>query len=328
MHSHWNFKPAPQGTSGDELPMKSPFSSTPRLWPGRRSGFTLIELLVVIAIIAILAAMLLPALAKAKQQTQGAKCESNGHQLILAWTMYASENREVLPNNLGGADAINGWSQGWLTETPNTPDNTNYLYMMGQVGNTAEGQTGPTAATIGAYTKNRYIYQCPADPIIAKGYNVPRVRSYSMDFTCGSKSTAANTGSSYGYGTPENPGTMYWPDFFKTTDFKVASKTWVFCDEHPDSINDGIQYTSTGSGEDNQWSDIPASYHNGAAGFAFADGHSEIHKWMNLANTDHPVVGNGDWLPWDVVGSRVDIDWVESHASPQATGNPNQVPAQ
>jgi prepilin-type N-terminal cleavage/methylation domain-containing protein/prepilin-type processing-associated H-X9-DG protein len=277
-----------------------------------RTAFTLIELLVVIAIIAILAALLLPALSRAKQQSQGIKCISNGHELILAWMMYASDNREVLPNNLGGQGVLGGWSQGWLTETPGNPDNTNYVLMMGG----AIGGTPAQATTIGAYTKNPSIYQCPADPILAPGYGMPRVRSYSMDFTIGSKSTDAETPSAYA---------NYWPDFFKTTDFKIASKTWVFSDEHPDSINDGIQYTPTSDGEDSEWGDLPASYHVGACGFAFADGHSEIHKWMNIY-TDHVIVGNDSWLPLTVVGSKVDINWAESHESPANTGNANQVP--
>jgi prepilin-type processing-associated H-X9-DG protein len=137
-----------------------------------------------------------------------------------------------------------------------------------------------------------------------------------MDFTIGSKSTDAETPSAYA---------NYWPDFFKTTDFKIASKTWVFSDEHPDSINDGIQYTPTSDGEDSEWGDLPASYHVGACGFAFADGHSEIHKWMNIY-TDHVIVGNDSWLPLTVVGSKVDINWAESHESPANTGNANQVP--
>jgi prepilin-type processing-associated H-X9-DG protein len=78
-------------------------------------------------------------------------------------------------------------------------------------------------------------------------------------------------------------------------------------------------------GEDDEWGDLPASYHVGACGYAFADGHSEIHKWLN-PKTIHAIVGNGDWLPLVVTGSKVDIDWAESHESPAAHGNANQVP--
>jgi len=279
----------------------------------KQGAFTLIELLVVIAIIAILAALLLPTLSRAKAQAQGTKCENNCHQLILAWTMYASDNRETLPNNIPGDVANNGgWENGIMKEEANWPDNTNSFFMMGGA---SEGVRVETS-TIGSYTKNSGIYQCPADPIIAQPYGQARVRSYSMDFTCGSESASQTK-----VGTYQD----YWPNFFKTGDFKIASKTWVFSDEHPDSINDGIQFTATSDGEDDQWSDMPASYHVGACGYAFADGHAEIHKWRNN-NSIHQIVGNQSWLPLNVTGSKVDIDWVESHASPAASGAANQVP--
>jgi prepilin-type processing-associated H-X9-DG protein len=274
----------------------------------------LIELLVVIAIIAILAALLLPALAKSKQQAQGVKCESNSRQLLLAWTMYSGDNGETLPNNIGDSSDNGGWCNGVMSEAANVPDNTNWAYMMG-IPVPALNQIG-YSTTIGAYSKGPGIYQCPADPSVARGYNVPRVRSYSMNFACGSKSTSAETHSGY-----DN----YWPDFFKTTDLKVASKTWVFSDEHPDSINDGIQYPPTSDGEFTQWGDLPASFHNGSCGYAFADGHAEIHHWMQTA-TDHPVVGNDSFLPLAAPSPYTDLIWVESRCSPALTGARNQVP--
>jgi prepilin-type processing-associated H-X9-DG protein len=224
----------------------------------------------------------------------------------------------VLANNIPGA-AADGWSQGEMTETANNRDNTNYMLMLGKASvSQTEGPIPAKSTTLGAYTISPGIYQCPADPILAAPWGIPRVRSYSMNFALGSKADTANdSNGSYN---------DYWPNMFKTTDFKFATLTWVFNDEHPDSINDGIQYTPTGDGEDEEWGDIPASYHVGAAGFAFADGHSEIKKWLNK-NTIHPVVGNADWLPWKVVGSKVDIDWVEGRCSPQATGKANQTPS-
>jgi prepilin-type N-terminal cleavage/methylation domain-containing protein/prepilin-type processing-associated H-X9-DG protein len=287
----------------------------------RVHGFTLIELLVVIAIIAILASMLLPALARSKQQAQGAKCESNSRQLILAWTMYANDNHETLPNNIPGYNAsynIGGWVNGLLSESVGNPENTNFVFMMGGA-NSVTGQPA-TSTTIGAYAKNPGVYHCPADPIIAKNYGVPRVRSMSMSFAVGDKSANGSRAAIYD---------DYWPNFFKLSDFKIASRTWVFSDEHPDSINDGFQCPPTSDGDTITWSDVPASYHNGAAGYAFADGHAEIHRWMD-PTTVHAVVGNSSWLPMTGTGPNyVDIRWVESRCSPRLTSTqPGQMPTQ
>jgi prepilin-type N-terminal cleavage/methylation domain-containing protein/prepilin-type processing-associated H-X9-DG protein len=287
-----------------------------RVTTRKRDGFTLIELLVVIAIIAILAALLLPSLSKTKAQSQGIKCESNGHELIVAWTMYYGDNREILPNNVP-VEGRGGWVQGNLSLDAGDPDNTNYVFMMGG----ATGSYPAVTDTIGPYTKNRFIYQCPADPIIAPGYGVPRVRSYSMDFTVGNKTSPDAAPTSFAPATFND----YWPNFFRLNDFKIPSKTWVFSDEHPDTINDGFLLMTYTDGSDDDWGDMPGSYHVGACGYAFADGHSEIHKWLN-PNTIHPIVGNSDWVPLAVVGSKADIDWVESHASPRLTGRANQVP--
>jgi prepilin-type N-terminal cleavage/methylation domain-containing protein/prepilin-type processing-associated H-X9-DG protein len=281
-----------------------------------RSGFTLIELLVVIAIIAILASLLLPALAKSKQQAQGVKCESNSRQLLLAWTMYFGDNREVLPNNIPGylisADH-GGWVNGILSDgsPPVNPDNTNSVFMMGGA-NPAAGVPA-TATTIGAYAKNPGIYHCPSDPTLAAGYGVARVRSISMNFAVGDKSTNGSKLAVYD---------DYWPNFFKSVDFKIASKTWIFCDESPVTIDDGFMCPPNGDADTTLWSDVPASYHNGAAGFAFADGHAEIHKWMD-ASTSHPIANDSPGTS----PNFTDLRWVESRCSPRSiSSNPGQAP--
>jgi prepilin-type N-terminal cleavage/methylation domain-containing protein/prepilin-type processing-associated H-X9-DG protein len=251
-------------------------------------AFTLIELLVVIAIVAILASMLLPALAKAKQKAHAIKCENHLRQLQIAWQMYNDENSNVIPPNNGANDQTKCWIRGWLSYADNNLDNTNLSYMR-------QGLLWPYDNALGAYL-------CPADASTAKirGRSYPRVRSLSMN--------------GWMHVEPQNN----WPNggntsyriFKKSFDIPAPDGTWVFLDEREDSIDDsyfGVDMLA------DRFANVPASYHNGACGFSFADGHAEIHKWID-PRTKPPIRRPMTVGLIEAPGSR-DIRWLQERTT-------------
>jgi prepilin-type N-terminal cleavage/methylation domain-containing protein/prepilin-type processing-associated H-X9-DG protein len=285
------------------------FQKLPRAALVKNRGFTLIELLAVIAIIAILAAILLPALAKAKARAQGVICLNNTKQLGLAWLMYANDHEDRLAYNLGGPAAATNllnWAAGVL-DWNLSPDNTNTLLL--------------TESVLGFYlAKNAAAYHCPADNVLSAiqrqaGWS-QRVRSYSMNASVGD----AGSFSTPGYNV-NNPG---YVQFFKLTTIPRPADIFVFLEEHPDSISDGYflnkvnQATYSpygGSSANNEWLRLPASYHNGATGLSFADGHAEIHRWQD-SSTKPPSQPDAAGLPVAVPANQTsDFNWVEEHMS-------------
>ena len=282
-----------------------------------RSGFTLVEVLLVIAVIAILAALVLPALARARERAAAIACLNNDRQLALGLVLYVDDHEGSLPYNMllsGTSYRSNlNWANNVMTRDLSS-DNTNLETL--------------TQASLGLYvSRNAGVFHCPSDRSLstaqlAAGWD-HRIRSYSLNGWLGNPNFPGTPVAMPG-GIPSNQSPL---QCLKLSQIQHPNDIFAFLDEHPDSIKDGSFLNPASSGGNAlleiengstagpaQWLDLPASYHNHNAALSFADGHAEFHRWVN-PETIRLVQPNLAYSPVTVSSAGNDFGWIQSRAS-------------
>jgi prepilin-type N-terminal cleavage/methylation domain-containing protein len=270
-------------------------------------GFTLIELLVVIAIIAILASMLLPALGKSKLKAQGVYCMNNGRNLGLGWRMYADDNSDTFPLatciNTNSPEYPSAWMTGYLDYSPANRSNWDV-------------HTDIYNSPLFQYVPSVGVFRCPADHSAVKvpgSGTLPRVRSIAMNQHVG------------GFETGNTPPQLTKLRFYKRASDLTdpgPSMTWLFIDEREDYSNFPSFEVSMNGWPDKptkyRFTDLPASYHHRAAGMAFTDGHSEIHRWIDPRTVPPFIATHSGPLPTSAFISAPndqDVAWLQERTT-------------
>jgi len=243
-----------------------------------------------------------PAMAKTGSQSRSTACLNNHRHLWAAWRMYGDDNSDKVIYNMGipgiqnevGLGSYRNWVNNNLDWTTSNGLNTNRLVL-------DRGLLGPYLRT------NYSALKCPADNYLSQqqitAHWTERTRSFSMNFFFGRYNTDPNDVTASG----KNEFFTQYRQWLKTAEVIKPAATWIFIDEQPDSINDGAFINNPNA---TSWSDLPGSYHDGAANLSFVDGHAETHKW--LSNTSIFPVGFSYPTPppFDLLGYK-DFQWLQ-----------------
>jgi len=272
-------------------------------------AFTFLELLTSLAVLLLLILTLLPALAHNRPQSAAAVCMNNLKSLALAWQAYSSDNQDRLLISIHGGGAMYGvgnpaygpfWAGGWLDWLPST-DVTNTTMLL-----------DIRRSRLAPYAPSPHTFHCPSDRSPSQGQLAAgfqqRARSYSLNIYIGQGNAL------------EGPSDTLYRNIRTMSDFRFPSprETWVFLEEHPDSINDGAFFSPHSTG----WVDLPAPFHSTATPFAFADAHVEMHRWTSSLSKDRAVrILFNTYVPVPIASGDSDISWMSYHTQRVSTNS-------